>query len=248
MDTTDKQPEERNENKGPTFDLKDPYEKPLDTYSPAEETDSQEAPEEPEKTEPQVAAPVVPETTDNTSVDEGDDETIPSHIPIEMKEALGDYIDEDLAANVRALVDKVASLETDLQKERSRATAAKKTAVEADKFAGIWDSENGKFGGVLSGDDAKDRIRGAMNVLRAGYKASQVDTPADTTLFEKAVSSEYGSSMVEAREKQITEQVEKRQNQFVSRAATTAPVNQSPEETAAKAVHRLMVDRGLYES
>ena len=245
MDTIDKQPEERNEPPRATFNLTDPYEKPLDMTASVEETPDQEAETQPE---PQVATPVVADNTDHSSTDEGDDETIPLPIPVEMKEALDDYIDEDLAASVKALVDKVASLESNLQQEKTKTRAAAKSAAAVDEFAGVWDSEIGKYGEVLTGDDAKDRIRGAMDVLRAGYKASQIDLPADTTLFQKAVSSEYGASMVEAREKEITEQVEKRQTQFVSRAATTTPTRERPEATATKAVHRLMVDRGLYES
>ena len=245
MDTIENKPDERNEPAGATFNLTDPYEKPLDTAAPIGETSNQEAETQPEQT---GATPVVSDNADHFSMDEGSDETVPPPIPVEMKESLDDYIDEELAANVKALVEKVASLESNLQQEKTKTRAAAQSAAKVGEFAGVWDSEIGKYGEVLSGDDAKDRIRDAMGILRAGYKASQMDIPTDTSLFEKAVSSEYGASMVEAREKEITEQVEKRQNQFVSRAAATTPIRERPEEVAAKAVHRMMVDRGMYES
>lgn len=238
MDMTENNPQERNQKPSATFDHKDPYSVRLD--APAE-------PAAEESTEPAVTPePVVPAAPSiNSSVDDASDEEIPPAIPIEMKETLGDYIDEDLATNVKALVDKVANLESQLRTERQRASAAKETASKADQFSGIWNSESGKYGDVLASESAKGRVQGAIEVLRAGYKASGMDVPAEAALFEKAVSSEFGASMVEAREKAITEKVEARQSQFVSRGATNNAINERPEERAAKAVHRAMQEKGL---
>ena len=242
MDTTENNPQERNEKPRATFDHKDPYSVRLGDSAPADPQPEAETTTEPVST----PEPVVPaEPSINSSVDEASDEEIPPAIPIEMKESLGDYIDEELATNVRALVDKVASLETQLKTERARASVAKETAVKADQFSGVWNSESGKYGDVLASESAKGRVQGAVEVLRAGYKASGIDVPAEAALFEKAVSSEFSASMVEAREKAITEKVEARQNQFVSRGATTAAMNERPEDRAAKAVHRAMQEKGL---
>jgi len=58
---------------------------------------------------------------------------------------------------------------------------------------------------------------------------------------------EFGASMVEAREQQILDRVQSRQNQFVSRAQTTgkSAINERPEDRAARAVARMMADRGI---
>ncbi len=239
MDMTEKNPQERNEKPGATFDHKDPYAVRLGSTPPPEP----ESQPEPDMTEQAPA----PEHTESTpSVDEtGDEHAPPAAIPIEMKETLGEYIDEDLAANVKALVDKVATLETQLHEERSRAKVAQKTAEKADQFSVLWNSEAEKYGEVLATDNAKDRVADAMSVLRAGYKASGMESPAEAALFQKAVTSEFGASMVEAREKEITDKVEARKSQFVSRGATTAATNERPEDRAARAVHRQMQEKGL---
>ena len=64
--------------------------------------------------------------------------------------------------------------------------------------------------------------------------------------FQKAVSMEFGASMVEAREQQILDRVQSRQKQFVSRAQTSGRIQERPEDRAARAVARLMADRGIH--
>ena len=108
MDMTD---QERNETPVATFNHQDPYEVPLLDETPA--------PAETPPAEAEAAAPVA-ENKSSVSTDAGD-ETIPSIIPVEMKESLTDYIDEDLAASVKTLVEKVNSLESALQQERRKA-------------------------------------------------------------------------------------------------------------------------------
>lgn len=226
---------ERNETPRATFGHRDPYETPLTDETPHEsESPSQTEPE------PQAPTPVEPNTS---SADEGDE--LPPTIPVEMKEALSDYIDEDLAASVKALVDKVAGLETQLQEERAKTKKATVAAETADKFASVWESERGKYGDVLESDDAKGRMSDAIDTIRSGYEASGKGVPDDAVLFQKAVSMEFGASMVEAREQEILDRVQNRQKQFVSRAQTSGRVNERPEDRAARAVARLMADRGI---
>ena len=228
--------EERNETARATFAHRDPYETPLTDETPAEpETPPQAEPE------PQAQAPI---TTDDSSTDEGDE--LPPTNPVEMKEALSDYIDEDLAASVKALVDKVAGLETQLQQEKANVKKAAAAAETADKFASVWETERGKYGDVLESDDAKGRMSDAMDTIRGGYEAMGKGVPDDSVLFQKAVSMEFGASMVEAREQEILDRVQNRQKQFVSRAQTTGTrANERPEDRAARAVARLMADRGI---
>jgi len=194
----------------------------------------------PEETKPEPETPVAPDS----STDEGDE--LPPANPVEMKEALSEYIDEELATSVKALVEKVAGLETQLQQERVKTEKATVAAKTADKFASVWESESGKYGDVLKADDAQSRITDAIDTIRVGYEAKGKDVPDDTALFEKAVSMEFGASMVEAREQQILDRVQSRQNQFVSRAQTTgkSAINERPEDRAARAVARMMADRG----
>ena len=226
---------ERNENPGATFAHRDPYETPLVDEAPVEpETPSQPV------SEPEAQAPV---TTNDSSADEGDE--LPPSTPVEMKEALSEYIDEDLAASVKALVDKVAGLESQLQQEKAKVKKATVAAETADKFASVWESERGKYEGVLESDDAKGRVSDAMNTIRSGYEASGKGVPDDAVIFQKAVSMEFGASMVEAREEQILDRVQNRQKQFVSRAQTSGRANERPEDRAARAVARLMADRGI---
>lgn len=226
---------ERNETPRATFGHRDPYETPLTDETPHES----ESPPQTES-EPEAPAPVEPNTS---SADEGDE--LPPTIPVEMKEALSDYIDEDLAASVKALVDKVAGLESQLQEEKAKTKKATVAAETADKFASIWESERGKYGDVLESDDAKGRMSDAIDTIRSGYEASGKGVPDDTALFQKAVSMEFGASMVEAREQEILDRVQNRQKQFVSRAQTSGRVNERPEDRAARAVARLMADRGI---
>lgn len=225
---------ERNETPRPSFSHRDPYETPIEDETPHES----EAPPQEENPEPQAPA------AEDSSTDEGDE--LPPTIPVEMKEALSDYIDEDLAASVKALVDKVAGLESQLQQERAKAKKATAAVKTADKFADLWSAESGKYGDVLASDDAKGRISDAIDTIRNGFEASGKGVPNDSVLFQKAVSMEFGASMVEAREQEILDRVQNRQKQFVSRAQTTGRINERPEDRAARAVARLMADRGLH--
>jgi hypothetical protein len=239
MDMTESN-EERNETRRASFDLRDPYETPLVDEAP-QQTESPSQPE-PEARVDTSTEPEVPEQADS-STDDGDE--LPPVFPVEMKESLSDYIDEDLAANVKALVDKVAGLEQQLKQERAKVEKATVAAKTADKFDTIWSAESVKYDGVLDGGDAKARISDAMNTIRAGFEASGKGVPDDTVLFSKAVSMEFGASMVEAREQQILDRVQNRQKQFVSRAQTTGRMQERPEDRAARAVARLMADRGI---
>ena len=227
--------EERNETPRATFAHQDPYETPLTDAAPAES----EAAPEPEP-EPKAEAPV---TTDESSTVEGDE--LPPMTPVEMKEALSDYIDEDLATSVKALVEKVAGLEGQLREEKAKAKKATVAAKTADRFDVLWSTESGKFGDVLKADDAKSRVSDVVNTIRNGYEASGKAVPDDAALFQKAVSMEFGASMVEAREQELLDKVQNRQKQFVSRAQTTGRTNERPEDRAARAVARLMADRGI---
>jgi len=235
MDMTE---QERNEGPRATFNHQDPYEVPLidGTPAPAETPHSEPEPE------PHKAT--APADNESTASADADDETIPS-IPVEMKEALTDYIDEDLAANVKALVEKVNFLESSLQQERRKTKEVSRAAETADKFSGLWDSESGQFADVLADPSARSRVEESFKILEAGYKTAGAALPAPADLFQKAVSSEFGSSMVEAREKEITERVSQRQSQFVSRANSGAQATERPEDRAARAVARMMADRGI---
>ena len=233
MDMTESD-NERNETPRPSFSHRDPYENPIEDETPHES----EAP--PQENSPEPEAPAA----EDSSTDEGDE--LPPTIPVEMKEALSDYIDEDLAASVKALVDKVAGLESQLQQERTKAKKATVAVQTADKFADLWSAESGKYGDVLASDDAKGRISDAIDTIRNGFEASGKGVPNDSVLFQKAVSMEFGASMVEAREQQILDRVQSRQKQFVSRAQTSGRIQERPEDRAARAVARLMADRGIH--
>jgi hypothetical protein len=232
MDMTD---QERNETPVATFNHQDPYEVPLLDETPA--------PAETPPAEAETAAPVA-ENKSSVPTDAGD-ETIPPIIPVEMKESLTDYIDEDLAASVKTLVEKVNSLESALQQERRKAKEVIRENETSGRFSGLWDTESGKFSEVLADPSARSRVQESFAVLEAGYKASGAAVPELTDLFKRAVTSEFGTSMVEAREKQINDQVSRRQSQFVSRANSGAQASERPEDRAARAVARMMADRGI---
>lgn len=233
---TDMTDQESNEAPRATFNHQDPYETPLVDETPA--------PAETPSPEPEPAPEQAPADNEPVSSADDDDENIPS-IPVEMKENFADYIDEDLATSVKALADKVNSLESALQQERRKAKEVSRAAETADKFSGLWDSESGKFADVLAEPDSRARVQESFKVLEAGYKASGSAVPAPADLFHRAVTSEFGASMVEAREKEITDQVSKRQSQFVSRANSGAQATERPEDRAARAVARMMADRGI---
>jgi hypothetical protein len=233
MDMTESD-NERNEMPRPSFSHQDPYENPIEDEAPQQS----EAPSQEDNPEPE--SPVA----EDSSIDEGDE--LPPTIPIEMKEALSEYIDEDLAASVKALVEKVAGLEEQLHQERSKSKKATVAAKTADKFADLWNAESGKYGEILASDDAKGRISDAMKTIRSGFEANGKGIPDDAVLFSKAVSMEFGASMVEAREQQILDRVQSRQKQFVSRAQTSGRIQERPEDRAARAVARLMADRGIH--
>ena len=234
MDMNDK---ESNEEPRATFNHQDPYETPLIDETPAP---AETHPSEPEPEPVKATAPADNESTASAE----DDETVPS-IAVEMKEALTDYIDEDLAANVKTLVEKVNSLESALQQERRKAKEVSRAVQTADKFSALWDSESGKFADVLADPSARSRVEDSFKILEAGYKTAGSALPAPADLFTKAVTSEFGASMVEAREKEITERVSQRQSQFVSRANSGAQATERPEDRAARAVARMMADRGI---
>jgi len=226
MDMTD---QERNETPVASFNHRDPYEESLvdETPAPAETP----APEVDNTPEPVVA--------------EGEPAPPPSN-PITMKDSLDDYIDEELATSVKALVEKVGILEAELQKERASTKEAKKVVEATEKFDGIWSAEASKYGEVLNTGGAKDRVLSAMKALKAGMKATGQTVPAEGDLFAKAVAAEYGNSMVESREEELMNRVSERQSQFVSRANSgQTRVGDKPEDRAARAVARMMSERGI---
>lgn len=233
---TDMTDQESNEAPRATFNHQDPYETPLVDETPA--------PAETPSPEPTSAPEQAPADNESVPSTDDDEESIPS-IPVEMKENFADYIDEDLATSVKALADKVNSLESALQKERRKAKEVSRAVETADRFSGLWDSESGKFPGVLEDPSARARVQESFKVLEAGYKASGSAAPGAADLFHRAVTGEFGASMVEAREKEITDQVSKRQSQFVSRANSGAQATERPEDRAARAVARMMADRGI---
>jgi hypothetical protein len=226
MDMTD---QEGNETRVATFNHQDPYEVSL--------LDEPSTEEPPVNAEPPVSNELISPSDD-------DDEIIPS-IPVEMKESLSEYIDEDLAASVKSLIEKVTSLESALHTERRKTKAVSRASETADKFTGLWNTESVKFSGVLEDPSARSRVEQSFKVLEAGYKASGTAVPSMADLFNKAVTSEFGASMVAAREKEITDQMSKRQSQFVSRANSGAQAVERPEDRAARAVARIMADRGI---
>ena len=234
MDMTD---QESNEPTGASFNHQDPWDTQLDNEAPAEETSTEEA-DQSETPDP------VSDNSPDSVVDEEDVSPPPSN-PITMKESLDDYIDEELASSVKALVEKVSQLEADLHKERSKTKAAEKVVEATGKFDGLWESESGKYGDTLSGGEAKRRVQSAMEMLRAGMKAVGQTVPSESELFSKAVSAEYGASMVDAREEALMNRVAQRKSQFVSRANSGQRVGERPEDRAARAVARLMTDRGI---
>ena len=229
--------QESNEPKGASFDHQDPYEVRLEDEAPAEETPVEEAPVS-------ETPPPVSDNPPDSVVYEGEPAPPPSN-PITMKESLNDYLDEELASSVKALVDKVGQLEAELQQEKGRAKEAKKVVEATGKFDGLWETESAKYGETLKGGEAKSRVRDAMEMLRAGMKATGKSVPSEAELFSKAVSAEYGASMVDAREEELMNRVAERKSQFVSRANTGARVGERPEDRAARAVARLMSDRGI---
>ena len=139
MDMTD---QEGNETRVATFNHQDPYEVSL--------LDEPSTEEPPVNAEPPVSNELISPSDD-------DDEIIPS-IPVEMKESLSEYIDEDLAASVKSLIEKVTSLESALHTERRKTKAVSRASETADKFTGLWNTESVKFSGVLEDPSARSRV------------------------------------------------------------------------------------------
>tara|TARA_R110000868_G_scaffold2466_1_gene18063 strand:- start:144 stop:833 length:690 start_codon:yes stop_codon:yes gene_type:complete len=225
--------QERNETPVATFNHQDPYEVPLLDETPA--------PAETPATEVDTEVDNTPEPV----VDEGEPAPPPSN-PVTMKDSLDDYLDEELASSVKALVDKVGILEAELHKEKASNKSAKKVVEATEKFDSVWVAEASKYGKVLETGGAKDRVLGSMEVLKAGMKATGQPVPSEGDLFAKAVAAEYGNSMVDSREEELMNRVSERQSQFVSRANSgQTRIGDKPEDRAARAVARIMSERGL---
>tara|TARA_R100000654_G_scaffold19900_1_gene40389 strand:+ start:3487 stop:4155 length:669 start_codon:yes stop_codon:yes gene_type:complete len=220
--------EENNENneKSP-YDFQDPSEKMAEIIAegspePFSDNDPGDESDHETKQAPAEAEPA-PEQVSEPSVSS-------------MKK-IGDYLDEDLAGVVSNLVQEIDRLKSERQ-----------TVSQAAKVDELVSSLGDEWQPVFRDKSNRAKLKTAIDVMTQGYKRSNVPLPDEGELIQKALRMEFGG-VKETIEQEATEaKVEDRKSQMISRASGRRTDSLSPKESALRAVHKIMAERGIYNS
>jgi len=223
---------ENEENK--RFEIKDPSESFRELVSdidaghdPGDEHRDPPTPKE-EVADPPVAADPAPAPVAETSTTQADETA--------MKET-NDYIDEDLASVVKSLVGEISRLKS----QASQASQSKK----ADELVMGLSEE---WAPVFKEKANRERLETAVSILRKGYEQSEIPVPDEQEIIQKALRSEFADVKENIEQEQVDTKVRARESQMISRASGRQGRELSPKESAQRSVHKLMIDRGLYNS
>ena len=220
--------EENNENneRNP-YDFKDPSEQMAEiiaegTSEPSTDGDPGDESDHETKQAPAEAEPA-PEQVSEPSVSS-------------MKK-IGDYLDEDLAGVVSNLVQEIDRLKSERQ-----------TVSQAAKVDELVSSLGDEWQPVFRDKSNRAKLKTAIDVMTQGYKRSNIPLPDEGELVQKALRMEFGG-VKETIEQEATEaKVEDRKSQMISRASGRRTDSLSPKESALRAVHKIMAERGIYNS
>tara|TARA_X000001382_G_scaffold130796_1_gene126997 strand:+ start:5532 stop:6203 length:672 start_codon:yes stop_codon:yes gene_type:complete len=176
---------------------------------------------EPEKVE---ADPVTPKPASDTDTE------------ITMK-SVDQYIDEDLAAVVGRLQLEISQLQSEKKKQGDTAKIDDLVTSLGDE----WDS-------VFKDKANREKLGTAISVMKAGYKQSNIPVPDEQEIVQKALRAEFADIKSNIERGEVQSKVDDRKSQMISRASGRRTDSLSPTESATRSVHKLMIDRGLYNS
>jgi hypothetical protein len=180
----------------------------------------------------------VPEVKDETAEVPSAPEVDPPdpQEPSSMK-SVGDYIDEDLAAVVKDLSAEITRLKS--------AATKQKTQSQSDQ---IIDGLGEDWASVFADSANREKLSTAIAVLRVGYEQSKIPVPDEQELVGKALRSEFADIKNNLDQEAVDQKVDKRKSQMISRGSGQRSASHTPKETAMRSVHKMMIDRGLYNS
>lgn len=223
--------EEANEETKSPFDFSDPSERVAEIvgsgHDPGDESDHADR-EEATAEEPKAEEPVTQPAKDPEPSEEVDS------IRSKMKQ-VSEYLDEDLATVVNSLVDEIDRLKSERQ-----------NASDAAKVDDLVSSLGDEWQPVLRDKENRAKLNTAIQVIKTGYKRSNLPVPDEQEIVQKALRAEFGD-VKDSIEQEATEaKVEARKSQMIARASGRRTDSMSPKESAMKAVHEIMAKRGLY--
>jgi|TARA_R100000084_G_C4619635_1_gene132459 hypothetical protein len=151
--------------------------------------------------------------------------------------SLNDYLDEDLAGVVSSLVKKIDRLESE---KRNASTAA--------KVDDLVNSLGDEWQPVFRDKENRAKLNTAIQVIKTGYERSNVPVPDEQEIVEKALRAEFGGVKETIEQEATQAKVSARKSQMISRASGRRTDSLSPKESALRAVHKIMTERGIYNS
>ena len=223
--------EENNEKpeKSP-YDFKDPSQRMKEIISGDDSSDAEvDAVDTTEDQTEQTPEPVVERSPDPkpSAADDDDD-------AIGMK-SVEDYIDEDLASVVARLTKEIRSL----KQERQESSNAAKVDLLVDSLGDEWQP-------VFRDKANREKLNVAMKVIKTGYERSNLTVPDEREILSKALRAEFGEVKTSIEQEETQNKIDKRRSQMIARGSGRRTDSLSPKESAMRSVHKIMIDRGLY--
>lgn len=151
--------------------------------------------------------------------------------------SLSDYLDEDLAGVVSSLVKEIESLKS----ERQRVSDAAKVDDLVSSLGEEWQP-------VFRDKGNRAKLNTAIQVIKTGYKRSNLPVPDEQEIVQKALRAEFGDVKESIEQEATAAKIESRKSQMISRASGRRTDSLSPKESAMREVHKIMAQRGLYNS
>ena len=155
---------------------------------------------------------------------------------INMK-SMTDYLDEDLAGVVSNLVKEIDRLKSETHKVSQSAKVDELVSSLSDEWQPVFrDKAN------------RAKLDTAIQVMKTGYQQSGITAPSDSDIVQKALRAEFGEVKQSIEQENTEAKVAERKSQMIARASGRRSDSLSPKESALKSVHKIMVERGLYNS
>jgi len=218
---------EENENK--PFDITDPSERVREIIS----GDTEQSGHDPgDESDHENKSP-------ETSIDEAPASPEPKaeEKPAISMKSMTDYLDEDLAGVVSNLVKEIDRLKSETTKVSQSAKVDELVSSLGDEWQPVFrDKAN------------RAKLDTAIQVLKTGYQQSGVTVPSEGDIVQKALRAEFGEVKQSIEQENTEAKVAERKSQMIARASGRRSDSLSPKESALKSVHKIMVERGLYNS
>ena len=161
----------------------------------------------------------------------------PTPQPDSLMKSVDEYIDEDLASVVTKLVGEINALKSEKADRGASAKVDDLVTNLGEEWAPVFQDKANR-----------EKLKAAISILKVGYERSNVPVPDEQEIIQKALRSEFADLKTNIEREGIQSKIDDRKSQMISRASGRRSDSLSPKETAMRSVHKLMIDRGLYNS